>query len=137
VTAPILPLRAAILARCRPDPELAALMGGTVALYDEPPRGASPVYALFGPVEARDASCDGSPGHEQEVEIHVWARPGSTRTALDCAARIGDLLHDATDLAVAGHRLVNLRVVRLDTRRDQESGLGVATLRLRAVTEVA
>lgn len=133
---PILALRAAILARCRADPALAALMGGAVRLSDEPPRGAEPVYAVFGKAEARDASTDLSPGHEHDLEIRVWGKPGSARTALDAAERIAALLHEATDLAPAGHRLVNLRVVEIRADRDDKADLAVATVRLRAVTEV-
>ncbi|MFL5171850.1 MAG: DUF3168 domain-containing protein, partial [Microvirga sp.] len=48
MSGPILALRAAILAHLLGDAELAALMGGTVRLYDEPPRAAEPVYAVFG-----------------------------------------------------------------------------------------
>jgi hypothetical protein len=51
---PLLALRAGILARLGGDAALAALMGGVVRLYDEPPRGATPVYALFGDGEVRD-----------------------------------------------------------------------------------
>jgi hypothetical protein len=136
MTSPILALRAAILARCQADAALAALMGGNVAFYDEPPRAAEPVFAVFGPVEARDASVDLSAGHEQDAEIHVWGKPGSSRAALEAAARIGELLDDATGLALAGHRLVNLRVVRIEARRDDKTNLAFVTLRLRAVTEV-
>lgn len=136
MTSPILSLRAAILARCAPDADLAALMGGEVRLHDEPPRAAEPVYAVFDAAEARDASVDLSRGHEQDVAIVVWAKPGSARTALEAAERMAALLDEA-DLPLAGHRLVNLRVASLACGRDDKTGLARATLRLRAVTEVA
>jgi len=46
-----------------------------------------------------------------------------------------DLLHDAA-LALAGHRLVLLRVAAIACDRDDKTNLARATLRLRAVTEV-
>ena len=46
-SSPLLALRAGLLARLGGDARLAALMGGRLRLYDEPPRGAAPVYALF------------------------------------------------------------------------------------------
>ena len=54
MTSPVLALRRAILDKAANDAELKALMGGTLRLYDEPPRGADPVYALFGDVKAED-----------------------------------------------------------------------------------
>ena len=52
MSGPILVLRAAILSHLSGDAELATLMGGTVRLYDEPPRAAEPVYAVFGDAAA-------------------------------------------------------------------------------------
>jgi hypothetical protein len=53
-SSPLLALRAGLLAYLAADTPLAALMGGRLRLYDEPPRGAAPVYALFGPSEVSD-----------------------------------------------------------------------------------
>ena len=94
MTSPILALRAALLARLSGDAALAVLMGGTVQVYDEPPRGAVPVYALFGDAEVRDDSVDGAARHQHRHEIAVIAKPGSVRTALDAAARMAALLAD-------------------------------------------
>ena len=66
----------------------------------------------------------------------MWATPGSAKTALVAAERMADLLHDAA-LALAGHRLVLLRVAAIECERDDKTtNLARATLRLRAVTEV-
>ena len=136
MTGPVLALRAAILMRCAADAELAALMGGAVRLHDEPPRGAEPVYAVFGPAEARDWSSDGSRGHEQDAAIVVYAKPGSALSGLQAAERIAALLDDAA-LAPSGHRLVALRVTGFAADRDPSSNLARATVHRRAVTEVA
>ncbi len=56
---PLLAFRAGVLTRFAADAALKALLGGSVRLYDEPPRGAVPVYALFGESEIRDDSVDG------------------------------------------------------------------------------
>lgn len=133
---PILALRAAILARLQPDAALGDLMGGALRLYDEPPRAAEPIYAVYGDAVARDGSCDGGRGHEQEAAIVVYGKPGSARSALLAAERIAALLDDAA-LALDGHRLVNLRITAIESARDERTGLARATLRLRAVTEVA
>lgn len=135
MTSPILALRRAVLERAADDAELKALMGGTLRLYDEPPRGAEPVYALFGDVTAQDWSTDFDRGHEQDLRIVVWSEPGSARAGLSAAERLAALLDDAP-LILDGHRLANLRVTEIASGRDKDTQLARVTLRLRAVTEV-
>jgi hypothetical protein len=64
----------------------------------------------------------------------VFAKPGSTRSAVDAAERIADLLHDAP-LSLAGHALVRLDLEAIAVRRDPASGEARATLALAAITE--
>ena len=135
MTSPVLSLRRAIIDAASGDAELRALMGGSLRLYDEPPRGAEPVYALFGDVKAEDWSTDLDRGHAQSIDLVVWSEKGGARTALMVADRFFAILDDAP-LTLDGHRLVNLRVTELASERDKESGLARVTLRLRAVTEV-
>lgn len=131
---PILALRAAILARIEGDPELAALMGGSVRLHDEAPRGAEPVFALWGEAAARDASTPEARAHDHAIEIVVQARPGSAASALAAAERLASLLDDAP-LAPPGHHLVSLRVAGIEATRDPRTGLARTMLRLAARTE--
>ncbi|MBM6592377.1 DUF3168 domain-containing protein [Microvirga pudoricolor] len=135
MTSPVLELRRAILAAAQADAELVALMGGALRLHDEPPRNAEPVYAVFGDVTASDWSTDTDRGHEQDLTLVVWSRPGSARDGLSAAERFAAILHDAP-LVLDNHRLVNLRVTRLVSARDKDTNLIRATLHLRAVTEV-
>ena len=135
MTSPVLALRGAILDAAAADAELCALMGGSLRLYDEPPRGAAPVYALFSDVRAADWSTDRERGHEQSLGIVVWSEPGGARTALAVAERLDTILDDAA-LTLDGHRLVNLRVTEISGERDKDTRLTRVTLRLRAVTEV-
>lgn len=136
MTTPVLALRAAIRGACLADPILAGLMGGAVGLYDEPPRGAHPVYAVFGEATARDWSSATERGHEQEASVVVWAAPGSAAGAIRAADRMADLLDEAP-LALVGHRLVHLSLIAFEVGRDPDSDLARVTLRLRAATEVA
>ena len=135
MTSPILALRAAILAMAQGDAELASLMGGALRFYDEPPRAAEPVYAVFGDVSARDWSTGSDRGHEQDAAVIVWAREGSARSALLAAERIAALIDDAA-LPLVGHRLVRMRVSGNDVTREGNTNLARVTVRLRAVTEV-
>jgi hypothetical protein len=134
VTSPVLALRRAILDAAAASADLRALMGGSVRLYDEPPRAAEPVYALFGDVTAEDWSTDFDRGHEQDLSIVVWGERGSARSALAVAEALAAILDDAP-LPLDGHRLVNLRAVALAAARDRDTQLTRVTLRLRAVTE--
>jgi hypothetical protein len=134
VTSPILALRRAVLDRASKDAELTALMGGSLRLYDEPPRNAEPVYVLFGDVTAQDWSTDTDRGHEQDFTLVVWSERGSARTGLMVAERLAALLDEAP-LALDGHRLVNLRVTEIASMRDKDTQLARVTLQLRAVTE--
>jgi hypothetical protein len=127
-------MRAAILSYLATDATLAGLMGGALRLYDEPPRGAVPVYAIFGDAEVRDASVDGARRHAHALALVVFARPGSTRSALDAAARMAERLADAP-LALSGHALVTLCVQAVSVARDAHSGEARATLSLQAMTE--
>ncbi len=136
MTSPVLALRQAIIDAASGDAVLKSLMGGALRLYDEPPRGAEPVYALFGDVTAADWSTDFSRGHEQDLGLVVWSEPGGARRALAAAERFAAILDDAA-LALDGHCLVNLRMTELAATRDMDSGFSRVALRLRAVTEVA
>jgi hypothetical protein len=136
MTSPVLALRRAILGTASADAELKELMGGSLRLYDEPPRGAEPLYALFGDVTAEDWSTDFDRGHEQDLSIVVWSERGGARAALSVAERFAAILDDAP-LTLDSHRLVNLRVTELASTRDKDTQLTRVTLRLRAVTEVA
>ncbi|MGH1588169.1 DUF3168 domain-containing protein [Methylobacterium phyllosphaerae] len=131
---PLLALRAGLIARFGADPALAALLGGRVRLYDEPPRGALPVYALFGDAEIQDDSVDGAERHRHRHAIVVIARPGSVRTALDAAERMAALLQDVA-MPLTGCRLVTLRVRAIAAHRDARTGEARATLTVEAVTE--
>ena len=134
VESPLLALRAARIALFAGDAALARLMGGAVRIYDEPPRGAVPVYALFGTAEIRDDSVDGARRHRHSHVLAIIARPGSTRTALDAAARMATLVETGAPV-LAGHTLVSLRAESVSARRDEQSGEGRAVLTLQAVTE--
>ncbi len=130
----VIAVRRAVQARLATDAGLAALLGGP-RIHDEPPRAATGIYVVHGDVDARDWSTGDGLGCVQVIELVVWAGKGSeTGAALTVAARVAAALHDAP-LAVAGHRLVNLRQTGLDARRDARSGLSRITVRMRCVTE--
>lgn len=129
-----LPLRAAIQAHLASHAGLTAAIGAD-RVFDEAPRAANGIYVVHGDVEAQDWSTGSDAGCEQDLGLFVWAGQSSTaRQALEAAAIIVGTLHDA-ELALDGHRLINLRWRSSRLARDARTGLGFVTIRLRAVTE--
>ncbi len=130
----LLELRKAIITYLAGDTVLATLMGGTVRIYDEPPRAIEGVYAVFGNASASNTSTYSTPIFEQECDVIVWGKAGLASAALAAAERIAVLLHDAP-LALNGIQLISLFVKQTDIKRERASGLSRATISLMAVTE--
>ena len=129
---PVVALRKAIRAYLLADAGFAAAFGQK--LYDETPRGAEPPYALFGEAQLRDWSADLSRGAEQLFTISVTSTMRGLSEALELAQRIADLLDEAP-LNLQDHRLIDLRFLSLETRRDQNGRFARVNLRFRATTE--
>ncbi len=129
----ILALRKAIRALLVQDIALTALLGGP-KIYDEAPREAVVPYVTFGDAQLRDWSTVSDHGAEQFVVLTFWSSQRGLREALEAAARAAILL-DEPSLVLEGHRLISLRLVSQETRRDANGRFARASLRLRAVTE--
>lgn len=129
---PVIALRKAIRAYLLADAGVAATLGQK--LYDEAPSGAEPPYALFAEAQLRDWSADLSPGAEQLFTIGVTSTTRGLSEALQLAQRIADLLNEAA-LSLEGHRLIDLRFLSMETRRDQNGRFARVNLRFRATTE--
>ena len=130
---PVIALRKAVRAVLLADAALLAALGGP-SVYDEAPREAGPPYIAYGDSLARDWSTASDRGAEQFLVVEVWSVQRGLREALDLAARVTALLDDQA-LALEGHRLVNLRLVAMETRRELNGRFVRASMRFRAVTE--
>lgn len=127
-------LRAAIQAHLQADSGLIDLLGPG-RIHDEAPRAARGVYVVHGEVEAQDWSTGGDSGVEQQIALVVWADDSaSSKRALQAAGLVVAAL-DHADLALAGHRLINLTWRSSRLARDAQTNLASVTLRFRAVTE--
>jgi Protein of unknown function (DUF3168) len=134
MSGPVLALRRAIHARLVADAALTGLLGGP-RVYEEAPRAARGVYALFGDVKAEDWSTGSDRGCEQRLDIVLWGNESASASLmLEAADRVCDLLHDAS-LTLGGHRLVNLRHLTCAVERDSKTSLPRMTLGFRATTE--
>jgi hypothetical protein len=115
------------------DAALIALLGGA-RVYDDVPRGAEFPYITFGQSTARDWSTDTEAGSEHIVTLNVWSRHAGEREVHLIMAAVRDALHEA-DIAIAGHRLVNLRHEVSEASRDADGETYRGIIRFRAVLE--
>jgi Protein of unknown function (DUF3168) len=132
-TAAAVALRSAIHAALVADGALLALLGGAY-VYDEPPRNATFPYVTIGEARVIDWSTGSDRGEEHQLTLHAWSRQGGHREAHLIAGALLQALDDAP-LALAGHRLVNLRFAVADVRREADGRTYHALVRFRAVTE--
>jgi hypothetical protein len=126
-------LRKAVKAALSIRPELLAELGGA-RIFDEAPRGTAPPYVTFGDGQWRDWSTATERGGQQTLTLDVWTDHRGTRKALAIAERIATAL-DGAALTLEGHRLIDLRLDAMETRREGAGRLARATLRFRATTE--
>tara|TARA_R110002020_G_scaffold189446_4_gene388475 strand:+ start:1279 stop:1677 length:399 start_codon:yes stop_codon:yes gene_type:complete len=126
-------LQTAVVTRLAGDPDLIAIIGeGRV--FDRLISRAEPPYLVMGEASTSDFSTGDGDGSEHRFEIEAWTRQNGRRQAVEMADAVRAALHDA-DLALESAMLINLRHDRTVSRRVAKSGLHVARLRFRAVTE--
>ena len=122
-------MRAALLAHA---PLIALLKGHNV--FDELPRGLNAPYVALGDIETKDWSVADKLAHEHFVMLLVRSNSRGRKLAQDIVAEIEACLDNAS-LSLAGHTLVNLRLVFWNVARDKNAETFGATLRFRAATE--
>ena len=130
---PLLDLRAAVRAILVADATLTGLIGGP-NVYDRAPPGASPPYVAFGDALARDWSTGSDHGFEILFAIDCWSKQPGEAEALAIADRCLALLEDAAP-PLSSWRLVGLRALALETKRERSGRYLRATLRMRGVVE--
>jgi hypothetical protein len=104
----------------------------TGRIFDDVPQGTPLPYVTLGQLTTQDWSTGGEDGAEHVFLVHVWSEAAGKKQAHELLGAIRAALHDQP-LAVAGHRLVNLRHERSEIRRTSDGVHGTA--RFRAVTE--
>ncbi|MEP9352047.1 DUF3168 domain-containing protein [Xanthobacter sp. KR7-65] len=130
---PALALRAALHAALAADAALVALLGAP-RIHDVPPADADFPFVALGEAVVADWSTATEAGTEQALTLHVFSRSGGRAEAFAIAARVQEVLHDGA-LALAGHRLANLRATTAEVRRESDGRTFHALVRFRAVTE--
>jgi hypothetical protein len=133
VTNPAFALQEAMRAALLASAPLTALLRGA-NVFDELPRGFSAPYVAFGDIETRDWSTADKLAHEHFVTLLVRSNSRGRKLAQDIVAEIEAAL-DGAALALAGHTLVNLRMVLWSVLRDKNAETYGAAIRFRAATE--
>jgi hypothetical protein len=128
-------LQKAIFETLSNDSATLAALGGP-RIYDDAPGRAEFPFMIFGQSTARDWSTGTDVGYEHVVTLHVWSRGRGRKEAEAIIAAARDALHDQ-DLALTGHRLINLRHESSEAKRDNDGETFHGIVRFRAVTEIA
>ncbi len=132
-TSPIIALRKAIRAAVAANAALASRLANQ-PVHDEAPRSAQTPYLTFGDVMVRDWSTSTDVGAEQILSLHVWSSQPGVGEAVSIAGDVTRLLDNAA-LSLSSHHLVTLKLVSIETRRENDGRFGRASMRFRAVTE--
>jgi hypothetical protein len=127
-------LQQSLFAALVADAALTALLGAG-RIFDDVPEGTAFPYVTLGPSTLRDASTGTEEGTEHTFTVHVWSAARGKRETHAILSAIRAALHDAP-LALAGHRLVNLRHELSEVRRAPDGAVH-GTARFRALTEPA
>lgn len=126
-------LQQAVVERLANDSQVLAITGAG-RIFDRLITRAEPPYLVLDEITSSDFSTGDEPASEHRLEIEAWSRQDGRRQAVELADAVRAALHDA-ELALADAALINLRHERTTSRRAPKSGLHVARLSFRAVTE--
>jgi hypothetical protein len=126
-------LQQAVVERLSTDPAIVAIIGAG-RIFDRLITRAEPPYLVLGEITSSDYSTGDEAGSEHRFEVEAWSKQNGRKQAVELADAVHAALHDA-DLTLDGAALVNLRHERTVSRRAPRSGLHLARIRFRAVTE--
>ncbi len=115
------------------DGDVVQRLGGA-RIFDDVPQKSPYPYLTLGQSVVRDWSTGTEDGAEHILTLHVWSRAEGRREAHDIMSSIRDALHDR-DLALDGHRLVQLRHELSEARREPDGETYHGIVQLRATTE--
>lgn len=127
-------LQTALLARLNEDPNLGAVLGSPVRLYDDIPDQPQFPFVTFDRANASPVNAEHAGALEHILTLKVWSRYGGRREALAGLHALRNAIDDAA-FTLDGHQLVNIHTTFSDVFRVRTSRIFEAILNLRAVTE--
>ncbi len=128
-----LALQQAIYTTLITNTALTTALGG-LRIHDEVPQPQAFPYVSFGAatIEDDDTSTERSDLHT--CELHIWSRARGRTEVHALVDLVRARLHDQP-LTLTGHRLINLRHEKTETRRLPDGETLQSTVHFRAVTE--
>lgn len=134
MTSAAIELQKAIFATLTADTDLTTQLGGA-RIFDHAPANVAFPYLTFGRTSVFDWSTSTDDGNEHIFTVHVWSKSKGKGEALEIAARVKAVLHDA-DLSLGVYHLVSLRQELEEVRFNDDHAVYHGLLRYRATTEV-
>lgn len=125
-------LQTAIYAHLMSDPAVNELLAG--AVFDDVPIDAPDLLVAIGPDRARGIGDSGGAGTVHQMTVSVVTRREGYLAAKAVAVAVSDAL-SGTDLSLTRGRLVSLRFVRADAKRDKTEGVRRIDMIFRARTD--
>ncbi|SFI38555.1 DUF3168 domain-containing protein [Jannaschia pohangensis] len=122
-------LQVAVYGRLSGDAELNTLISG--AVFDAVPETTPDLFVALGAERAVGRSDATAGGAVHDFQVSVVTRRDGYLAAKAAAARVSDLLVGA-DIPLTRGRLISLRFLRADARRDKTAGTRRIDLRFRA-----
>ncbi len=105
-------------------------------VFDAVPRGAAFPYIVIGDDTEANSGTATEEGSEHTLSVHIWSRAGGHKEIKRAAAAVRQTL-DGAALTLDGHKLIDIRFLSADFRRETDGETYRAVLRFRAVTEPA
>jgi len=125
LTHPVLALQASLVA---------ALREADLAVFDAPPAGQAPPYAVIARHDVLPRDGDTTPGHEHRLLLHLWAADPSRRAVVALAETLVSVAL-AAELDSDDLRVTLRRHDRTDTSIDATSGRARAAIVLTFFSE--
>ncbi|WP_150522955.1 DUF3168 domain-containing protein [Roseibium sediminis] len=126
-------LRSGLFQCLEADGTLTGLLGGS-RLFDGVPRAQAMPFLVLQDLESKPVLSDPEDGFVHDLTLSVYSRGESRDEAVAIAERACEtLIHGPVQLS--GHRLVNLTLGSVQSRRFRDGRGFQAAIRLRAVTE--
>ena len=126
-------LRSGLFLMLTDDLTLEGLLGAG-RVFEAPPRGQSYPYLVLDAVESRPLLAELQFGAVHDLTLSVFSQNQSRDEAAQAAGRAADVLMTGP-IVMTGHRLVNLTVTSIVSRRLRNGRGYRASCVLRAVTE--
>ena len=133
MTHPITELQTSLVAALLADTQLVALLAGN-AIFDTPPKGATPPYITIVRHDVLTRDGDLAPGYDHRLLLHCRVSKSSRKAVLEIVERLV-FVAITIDLSSAGLIVTHAQHDRTDTSVDLSNGQAHAAVVVRFLSE--